>query len=694
MSNIQIQLFNNSILRLTKSLVIKDETMASNVNDSIEHLYAARGLSMKNLPLRQYKYYMNVAGMYHFTDSEMFVVSLDTMETIPFTIEALELHRGTRRQYREKGRYYEELVAKYPTQEALIRGVLHPVDLEHAIAAPNYTILQYSKNEIESQETDLITKLQSDIYKYTERWIVKDYEKVDKYYPIAQMMTLYMMIPKMVDTIRLGNCKTYRAHSFHIWNYLESHGRLGQYKDYMLISQAMWLYMNINWVYANVGKQDTFDKLVTEILTKRGIPIGQYKTAIDTTMIGPELRGQAFMKRTPINLLERVGDTEVDKSIEYLLVKQLPLARDNLLHHSEALTEATTVLSRDLISSHPTKVYESEMVDLSGRLYVTLEEVLLENWMYMSSKDLYVALINVQNPLTSDVMSMSVKDAFIMWLYVTNKTMGHTLTTIPDLIAYNVPAEVKPTYAQLRAITSERYVTTAQIEYLVNSSLVPGVTISTAAFYEYAKELHALMLHHRKYYSVVEHKDTRGQLEGLVQKLYTTIPCNLVSRPTTYVQFFEANGWEISELNEIDLAILADDLLKIATGLNLNDVTSISEIQKAMLSLMSRLSEYSSHFIQSINTSPATIADMVNVRVGDTWKHFSHSTRQNIGVHVEDHFTNVGLTTPTKLVSKINLDDRFYNHRLNSKIESTVGMNLEARRVYTSRLNIGAIRFN
>jgi len=693
MSSMQIQLFNSSILRLAQSLIIKDEYMASNVNEPIAHEYLARGLDVNDLPLTEHKYYMNAAGMYHFTDTPMQVISLDTMETIDFTIESLELHRGTRRQYRTKGRYYQELVNAYPNQEALIKGILNPVDLNYAISAPNYTILQYDVAEVEPQETNLISKLQEMIYTYMDRWIVKDYEKVDKYYPEAQLCVLYMMLPKMIDNIRLDNCKTYKAHMFHVWNYLDSHGELGEYRDYLLTSQAMWLYMNINWVYANVGKQETFEKLVEVILTRRGIPVGQYETVLDTTEVGEALKAEVFMKRTPINLLDRVGDSTVDKSVEYVMEKQIPLARDNILAHEEDMEALTEELSIDLINRRPTKVYESEMIDLSERLYITLEEILLENWMYMGSKELYIALINVQNPNTSDVMTLSVRDAFSMWLYVTNKLMGFTLTEIPTMVAHNVPAIKRPTFEQMRKITSPRYVWDSQLTHLINSTPIPGQIISTAAFYEFTTELHETLLSHRKYYSVCEHKDTRGQLEGVVQKLFPSIPCKLVDTPTTYSKYFKANGWDIETLNHADLEILSEELFLIGTGLNLNDVTSIADIQKAMLSLMSRLGEYSSHYIQTINTSPATIADFVNLRVGDTWQAIHRVTRQTTGVHVQESHAEIFRTEKIKVTNKLDLSHRTYLKHKKTDADFSVDYRPHTAKAAPARINMSGIHY-
>ena len=82
----------------------------------------------------------------------MYVGSLDTLETILFSKENLELHPLTRESYQFGTRYYYNLLNKYPNQEFLIKGILYPCDINKAIEAEDGEILSYQSDLVEEQE--------------------------------------------------------------------------------------------------------------------------------------------------------------------------------------------------------------------------------------------------------------------------------------------------------------------------------------------------------------------------------------------------------------------------------------------------------------------------------------------------------------------------------------------------------------
>ena len=55
--------------------------------------------------------------------------------------------------------------------------------------------------------------------------------------------------------------------------------------------------------------------------------------------------------------------------------------------------------------------------------------------MYWSNNGKYDAIIRVVHPTNNDPLVMSAKDAFIVFLYVYNKSLGTTLVNIPTLLA-------------------------------------------------------------------------------------------------------------------------------------------------------------------------------------------------------------------------------------------------------------------
>src|SRR5699024_2900593 len=180
--------------------------------------------------------------------------------------------------------YYNELVARYPDFEPLIMGILYPVKLELAVGAKNGEILYcggYVKdyvNEnndtgyiettkvtangiIEPQEINFIVELQNWVDKYLSRWTNGAYSITDDLYVAAAISILYLQLAAVMMNIRLKNCRTSYAHSFHVKSYLESHGRLGHVFDNLPLESTMWLYKNLDYYETNLGKELTLNHM-------------------------------------------------------------------------------------------------------------------------------------------------------------------------------------------------------------------------------------------------------------------------------------------------------------------------------------------------------------------------------------------------------------------------------------------------
>jgi hypothetical protein len=203
-SKAQYDIYRRKVLDLTRTLVVKSSASA----DAINHELVALGQEVHDNDPESWKYYLHLAGEYHYTDTQMTIKSLDTSEEILFTKESLTHHLATTREYRLFGSYYRALVNRYPDQEDLIRGILNPVDMETAIAAVDGQILYYDQELVESNEENLIPKLENWCKVFSRRWLVRAYAQVDDLYVPAHLATMYMLIPSVVMNIRLGNCHT------------------------------------------------------------------------------------------------------------------------------------------------------------------------------------------------------------------------------------------------------------------------------------------------------------------------------------------------------------------------------------------------------------------------------------------------------------------------------------------------------
>ncbi len=233
-----------------------------------------------------WKYYQNIAGVYHLSDTPIKIRSLDLDEEIDFTKENLERHKITKTAYRYGTRYYRELVSLHPQQELLILGVLYPVDINIAIDSKDGTILNYPKNLVEENEYSLIEKLQSWCYNYLYRWVNNQFTLSDDLYVATYVSQFYLHMLQALISIRLEACRTNEAHSYHIQQYLASHGFLDSYLDKLTKEQALFFYRNIRYIERNAGKRDTFDWLTENIMTKRDLPLYEITMKHNTSKVG------------------------------------------------------------------------------------------------------------------------------------------------------------------------------------------------------------------------------------------------------------------------------------------------------------------------------------------------------------------------------------------------------------------------
>lgn len=611
MSKAQYDIYLSKVLDLAKTLVIKSRASADSINASL----MALGHAINDSDPSSWKYYLNLAGRYHVTDRLMTVKSLDTLQTIDFTRENLQEHRATYREYAYGSRYYNDLVTRYPEQEMLIRGILNPVDITTAINAPDGRILYHDPALVEDNETNLIPRLTTWTENFMVRWNVAAYGMVDDLYPAAQLAVLFHNLPSTILNIRLSNCHTLYAHSFHIREYLASNGRLDVYCDHLTKRQMLWLYRNIRYLHRNAGKRETFVTLVQHILTERGLPLAEWDMRHNIKDQLTEIYADIEFVRKPLNFgFSNAGaDT---RSVVDMLNEEQQVAKGNARIQNEAEIQITRQMENSITNKLSTKVLESSVLDLTDASAFTLSDCLLNHWLYLSAIEWYKSVVVVDNPKTGDALTLQMKDAFIVFLYCYNKARGLELNEIPLLEAINVRRVPTPSFAAQRKLASPELIPDSLIQQSRDILTPIGSYISTITFHEAMLKVHKNQLDHRTMWTSQEHMEGRVHAEMAISHLYCDIKCDL-GAGTVYLDWFQDKGLDIPEFSELEADLLATQLLAAATGTNLKVSQSLKEMQGAMLRLMAQLSSYSIQFLQSINTQPVSIVDWPAVRIGD-----------------------------------------------------------------------------
>lgn len=637
MSNPYYDLYVKSVLTLARSLIIKD----SETGRVIENQVTFGGLSQGSGGEANWRYYQNLAGNYHFRDEPMVIRSIDTLEDIVFSKEELEVHRATALEYQFGSRYYEQLVARYPEQETLIRGIVQPVDINKALEAEDGTILGFDHNQVEFNETNLIPKLQSWIKRFYVRWNISGYGLVDELYAPAFLGVLYSLIPQVIFNIRLENCKTNYVHSYHVRQYLASHGQLDLYMDQLNTKQALWLYRNIDYLMRNAGKEETFSTLMQHILTERGIALATYEARHNLASISETLKPKPEMSLRFLNA--NVGDDYRDiRPTTEILDKEIPVAPQNAEENDLAYEYVPRRLSLSMTDSEPTKVLESIVSDNSNNVAFSFEQLLFNHWIYLACNDRYTANVSFAHPATGEAVTLTAKETFISYFYVLNKVYGYTFDAIPELTVPWIKRQSLPTLEELKALVNSDYVDDSDLQRSLEGHPPMGVYVTVADFRDYCLKLRDLLSCHREIYILKEHMKTRGQLEGALMAHWQETVCNF-EMPQGYDQWFLDRGLDFHLLEDTELRVLSESLIEAGTGTDLSDANALRSLQDAMVGIMERLSSYSVQYLKTISSNTFFHAEWASARIGDVAeKGYAQST------HRHSRYTTVDLRVKGK----------------------------------------------
>lgn len=629
MSTPYYDIYISQVMALAQTLVVQSSATADAMNNGL-----ASGVTIGSVTIpatavdlsdnTTWKYYMNLQGLYHPTDLPMSVTSIDTLQTIAFTVDNLKTNLATARAYAFGTPQYNELVAQFPTQEMLIRCIVNPVTFEkdqygQLIIPDDGTILWYDSSLVEPNETNLIPNLQKWLYTLFSRWDNSAYTLVDDLYAASFLGVLFSMLPVEILNIRTANCKTRFAHSFHVREYLASNGGLDIYVDTLTTEQKLWLYRNIQYIKRNAGKQSTFKWLVDNLMTASGLPLAEWNMKQDTSNMPGALTPTPEFVRNPLNFGYSITGQDT-LTVEELFNLEVPLAKDNLTVETDHVADATTRMSNSKFNALKTKVLESSIIDLTDASLYTLSDCLLNQWMYWAYSGRYRAVLSLNDPHTGAPFNAPVKDAFLLYLYAYNLSVGQHLVEIPDVVATHIQRIPPPTYAMLRAMSDPQYITQQDIMNALGVLPSTGICISTDAFYNACLDIQAGIMAGRELYCAKEDLNQRAQMEIVTQFCY----CDVLlpysgGNQTTYASWLDAQGYQFGTYSAEEWGVLAAQILTEATGTDLLNIRNLKDMQAAMLSLMSRLSSYSVQYIQSINDSVIKVIDWSAFRIG-TWQ--------------------------------------------------------------------------
>jgi hypothetical protein len=614
MNTSAVQVYYTQCFNLAKTLCIKSEDSANAINSLLILTYGEGSVDLNNPA--SWKYYLNISGQYHATDTPMYVTSLDNLQTIEFTVANLQNNPATLQAYQYGTRYYYSLLNEYPDQEQLILGILYPCDINTAIAAKPWTILSYPQALVETQEITLIDDLQTWIYNYQSRWNVKAFFTSDSFYQIAQHAIFYLnLLPKLIN-LRVKNCKTFQAHSFHIQQYLASHEGLDVYIQYMTQEQIMYLYRNILYIERHPGWQQTFKNLVDVLLTKRSIPLSEYYVRL-MSLFGSDYKAQLSFDRVSVNT---VVDTGSKNNYTYadFVNKTIDLAPGNTNLFNANSVQIEQKIQNARSDSMLTKDLESSMYDYSDAVPHTLTDILMNEWLYLASTSQYQAIVNFTDPTTLVNYSLSALDAFHYLAYLFMKASGVTPLIFPVMHVQKVLKPTKPTLAQMTALTDASYSDAPVLaQFFLNQWPASQSAYSINSFFSVCASIFELGL--SEWYQIAGNGDMyhRAELWNMADFQYQDAAIKTPYTGASIAQWLTSRALIDPDANSLQIRELITAIWETGTGLNLYSQFTFEQVQKAMLKVLGLLSSYSIQFIQNINPTPIVLLNWAAIRAGN-----------------------------------------------------------------------------
>lgn len=650
MSN-RYQLYVANTIKLVESLVIKSNDSIDALNQWVIDYFGIDSFNKNDS--HSWKYYLNVSGEYHFTDAIMEVVSWDTLETIVFNKTNLEIHRATFKAYEYGSTQYMDLVKKYPNQELLIRGILNPTNIDVAINAVNGTILTYDTQLIEENEYSLIEKINQWIQSFKVRYVNEQFSISDELYAATHHGIMYMYLVPAILNFRLSACKTNEAHSYHITEYLLSHGIPEYSIMHMTKKQMLFFYRNIKYIQRNAGTIDTFKWILDHIMTERFLPISEYVMKHNWEHQLDTLLPEVIFRNNHLNEIYGSSDQNF-LTTSALMYKEDKLALGNPQYREDEVTAIEKQFAYSKSATVMTKVLESAIIDYTENGQNRPEEILLNHWLYLSTHGKYKAYIGIINPKTEERIPMSAKDAFTLMVYAWAKTMEIDLIYVPKMLAKRVIRIPQPTVSQLMELVDSKYIKPSVAQEILSYMPTVSDIISTEAFNSFGNKIYNALVIQLKLPALQEHEYARAMVQNMVMGVYADVLCELEPEGTLYGEWFADRTLDFSDYSRQEFTELYTQIVEDMTGVELTEEPNLMSLQAVMIKLFEYLSSYSIQFVKKINNNGLINLNNPVIRCGDM------SGASSILMEFYDAAIDVlkqDLSTKTKISLNVYADD-------------------------------------
>ena len=484
-----IEGFYRDIYKLTKSLVIKIDYL---------DLYMETNMTGSTYTKQPYgkecfRYYLHISGQRHEVDEDVSVKVIELDDYKPLTKELLKSYPQTKAELLKFEDFYNNLVDQYPEYITYIQGCIYDIDIKEAIEAQHGTILAYNSSFIESQEYNIIDELQDYIDRYVDRWYNLKYAILEPYYLSGFLINLFTAIPNAIVNIRLGNIRSNRAHSFFIENFFNSHFSLWNSVSQLNNETIWWLYRNLSYIISNIGKNSTFNSLLTNVFERNNVGIGGYNLKYkDNSIVDNQvydIKQLPYEASTVVAELEKLNNSTMEtnnvKSIKDILTEEENRTLFDDTAKNFYVNYHSNYINSNSKTASTTKVLEISTLNAFNSFNRDPYSLLLDHWGYLLSIDSYGSLTNdliksnymeFSDPSTGEYYKVNSSIAFLMCIKILLHACGMKDYRL-DKLVYGKVFDKEADVVKIldRTLLQDGYTTTLK-EYIVNNYPIPTDT--------------------------------------------------------------------------------------------------------------------------------------------------------------------------------------------------------------------------
>lgn len=598
--------YSRDLKNLVKSINFKLDSLGYQIQ---YYLYKNKGYPRPDRVLdnkREWKYYINLSGNYHASNTEMFIYNRYIDSEMKLTVDNINAYPELKKELLTYDESFNNLVKKYPNQESLIKSILLPVDIEVAIEVEDGTIINYNKDLLDKKEYSLMPKIQDYIYGFLARWYIESYVIVEDMYLTTILGMLYGSLYTEVESIRLSNLFTYEAHDYYIDLFFSSH--LDTAEDINILPEdvKMWLYKNLRYLERHTGKNSTLDLIVEKIFTAAGIGIGEINLIKEDVTLN--LENLTDINSTSYNVGNKVFKTNAlneyyiaNKNKEYdlsqIIKKEMLLKENSNINYDIIIDDEFSRVNTAKYLSEKTKILEFDDKIVLRTRTIPEMHVIVDNWFYYAFNNKYNYTVEIKDINTNLVYNINAKQGALMLLKLMLASIGRTDTKLK----YYKASTIIRRDTNLKSSINRLFMDRPTSDVLVNKifDTIPAERSSFSDvddIKDYILEVNEL--NNLLWYTIcnVGNPITSATLKHFQDRIYIDTNINLMlygSVEATIDELLANNNLEFELGDGYNYIAMMKLLVNTFTGLNFNTSNEDTEDVDKLLKLVKKILSYS-----------------------------------------------------------------------------------------------------